>query len=161
VDQNVVHVTTGGNTYQGVYFENEASITRDAKGNVKEDRNQLAVQGDTKSGLGGFSFTFTGNCSNTCLASAFFTFQGSAQQAAAALSAAGFAPYPFTDLMFDSLIEHPGALQFRNRLGWNPSPHFSVPVNALDLLSPAPTSGGGLFRFAKLRFSRLNCAEKP
>jgi hypothetical protein len=31
----------------------------------------------------------------------------------------------------------------------------------VQILSPAPTSGGGLLRFAKLRFSRLNCAEKP
>ncbi len=97
VDQNGVHVTTGGNTYQGVYYDNPASKTYDSNGNVVDDRNPLTLQGDASKGFGGFTFTLNGNCGNTCLASGSFQFAGTPDQARAALRAAGAWDYGVFD----------------------------------------------------------------
>ena len=134
VDQNGVHVTTGGNTYQGVYYDNPASKTYDSNGNVVDDRNPLTLQGDASKGFGGFTFTLNGNCGNTCLASGSFQFAGTPDQARAALRAAGAWDYGVFDAIDGSNLpffgHHPDSDQFR--FGSGPSPHFSVPDDFLS-----------------------------
>jgi RHS repeat-associated protein len=126
VDQNGVHITTGGNTYQGVYYDNPASKTYDSNGKVVDDRNPLTVQGDASKGLGGFTFNFNGNCGGTCLSSGSFQFAGTPDQARAALKAAGAWDYGGWDALDSTIFgHHPDTDQFR--FGSGPSPHFSVP----------------------------------
>jgi RHS repeat-associated protein len=136
VDQNGVHITTGGGTYQGVYYDNPASKTFDSNGKVVDDRNPLTVQGDASKGLGGFTFDLNGNCGNTCLASGSFRFAGTPEQAEATLRAAGSWDYGIWD-MFNSTPygNHPYSQQFR--FGSGPSSHFSVP----DYVIPSPQFG--------------------
>jgi len=133
VDQNGVHITTGGNTYQGVYYDNPASKAYDSNGRVVDDRNPLTVQGDASKGFGGFTFTLNGNCGNTCLASGSFQFAGTPEQARAALKAAGGWDYGVWDFFDSSHLpifgHHPDTDQFR--FGSGPSPHFSVPYDFL------------------------------
>jgi RHS repeat-associated protein len=132
VDKNGVEITTGGNTYQGVYFDNPASHTTDANGN-DVNYNPITLQGDASKGFGGFTFNFNGNCSGTCLSSGSFQFAGTSDEARAALTAAGAWDYGFWDV-FDSsdlpfVGHHPQSDQFR--FGSGPSPHFSVPIDYL------------------------------
>jgi RHS repeat-associated protein len=128
VDKNGVEVTTGGKTYQGVYFDNPASHTTDANGN-DVNHNPITLQGDASKGFGGFTFNFNGNCGGTCLSSGSFQFAGTPQQARAALKAAGAWDYGVFDQIDGSNLpffgHHPDSTQFR--FGSGPSPHFSLP----------------------------------
>jgi RHS repeat-associated protein len=127
VDQSGVHVTTGGNTYQGVYFDNPSSHTTDANGN-DVNHNPITLQGDASKGLGGFTFNINGNCGNTCLASGSFQFAGTLDQARAALKGAGSWDYGIGDAVDSTTLgHHPGTEQFR--FGAGPSSHFSVPYD--------------------------------
>jgi hypothetical protein len=131
VDKNGVQITTGGNTYQGVYFENKDS---DAKHSADgTDHNPITLQGDANKGLGGFTFNFNGNCGGTCLSSGSFQFAGTPAQARAALRAAGAWDYGIFDAIDSSNLpsfgHHPNSDQFR--FGSGPSPHFSVPYDLL------------------------------
>jgi hypothetical protein len=85
-------------------------------------------------GLKGFTFDINGNCSGTCLSSGSFRFPGTAEQARAALRAAGAWGYGVFDLIDSSNIpqfgHHPNSEQFR--FGAGPSPHFSVPDEFLQ-----------------------------
>ena len=127
VDKNGVEVTTGGKTYQGVYFDNPASHTTDANGDV--NHNPITLQGDASKGFGGFTFNFNGNCGGTCLSSGSFQFAGTPEQARAALKAAGAWNYGVFDDIDGSNLpffgHHPDSTQFR--FGSGPSPHFSLP----------------------------------
>jgi hypothetical protein len=132
VDRNGVEITTGGNTYQGVYFDNPASHTTDENGN-DVNHNPITLQGDAGKGFGGFTFNFNGNCGGTCLSSGSFQFAGTPDQARAALKAAGAWDYGIFDFIDSSHLplvgHHPDTDQFR--LGSGPSPHFSVPYDFL------------------------------
>jgi len=127
VDKNGVEITTGGNTYQGVYFDNPASHTTDANGN-DVNHNPITLQGDASKGFGGFTFNFNGNCGGTCRSSGSFQFAGSLDQARAALKAAGAWDYGIVDAGDSAALgHHPGTEQFR--FGAGPSSHFSVPYD--------------------------------
>jgi hypothetical protein len=129
VDQNGVHVTTGGNTYQGVYFDNKASVAKHSADGT--DHNPLTLPGDASKGLGGFKFTFNGNCGGTCLSSGSFQFAGTPEQARAALKAAGAWDYGGWDALDSTVFgHHPDTDQFRFGIG--PSPHFSVPYDVTN-----------------------------
>jgi RHS repeat-associated protein len=135
-DQNGVHVTTGGKTYDGVYTENEASDAKHSGDGT--DHNPLTLQGDAKQGLGGFSFTFKGNCENTCRASGSFTFAGTPEEARDALKKAGAFDYGFWDILDSSQVGyHPYSDQFR--FGSGPSLHVSVPWNIIPSQEGLPT----------------------
>jgi RHS repeat-associated protein len=136
VDQNGVHVTTGGKTYDGVYTENEASDAKHSGDGT--DHNPLTLQGDAKQGLGGFTFTFNDNCANTCRASGSFTFAGTPEQARDALKKAGAFDYGFWDILDSSQVGyHAYTDQFRFASG--PSLHVSVPWNVLPGQEGLPT----------------------
>src|SRR5438094_8560839 len=79
-------VTINGKS-QGIYFDNSASQTRDASGNVVEDRNPITLAG--RGALSGFSFNINGNCSGTCLSSGNWSFSGTLADARRTLNASG------------------------------------------------------------------------
>jgi hypothetical protein len=125
VNQNGVQITTGGKTSDGVYFDNPASHTTDANGH-DVNHNPIQLQGDGSKGFGGFSFNINGNCGGTCLTSGSFAFNGTPDQARAALKAAGSWDYGIWDSVNSTQFgHHPYTDQFR--FGSGPSAHVSVP----------------------------------
>jgi hypothetical protein len=67
-------------------------------------------------------------------------------------------PRPRNMLLFNKLAHFAGVAELADAQDLGSCGLKTVEV---QILSPAPTSAGGLFRFAKRRFSGLNCAEKP
>ena len=168
VDQNGVHVTTGGNTSQGIYFDNPASHTTDANGN-DVNHNPITLQGDASKGFGGFSFNVNGNCGGTCLSSGSFTFNGTPAQAQGAMKAAGAWNYGFWDVLNSTPWgHHPDSDQFR--FGSGPSSHLSlswevVPGSGFSpaTLNPAFTTPatGDFHVDATVGASHAACANIP
>lgn len=134
-------VQINGNS-EGIYFDNPASHTTDASGN-DVNHNPITLQGDAGKGFGGFSFNVNGNCGGTCLSSGSFQFNGTPDQARAALLAGGAWNYGFWDLLDSTPLGfHAETDQYR--FGTGPSLHVSVPWDflwSMDMqLVPNPAS---------------------
>ena len=166
VDQNGVEVTTGGKSYSGQYFDNPASHTTDASGN-DENHNPITLQGDASKGLGGFSFNVNGNCGGMCLSAGSVQFNGTPDQARAALKAAGSWNYGFLDTLNSTEFgHHPYTDQFRFG-GPGPSLHVSVPWDYLPNADAFPTQSpfstvpmtGGFHTDATTGSSHFWCAN--
>jgi len=166
VNQNGVQITTGGQTYQGVYFDNPSSHTTDASGN-DVNHNPITLQGDASKGLGGFSFNVNGNCGGTCLSAGSVQFSGTPDQARAALNAAGAWNYGFWDTLNSTDFgHHPFTDQFRFG-GPGPSLHVSVPWDYLPNVDAFPTQNpfstvpmtGGFHTDATTGSSHFWCAN--
>jgi RHS repeat-associated protein len=122
VDKNGVEINGKSN---GIYFDNPASHTSDAKGN-DVNHNPITLTGNAQEGLGGFAFNVNGNCGGTCFASGAFSFSGTNQEAEAALRGAGSWDYGTWDVLNSTEYgHHPYTDQFR--FGSGPSLHVSVP----------------------------------
>jgi len=149
VDQNGVQVTTGGQTYQGQYFDNAASHTTDANGNdVNHNPIDLAGSGSLRD----FSFNINGNCSGTCLSSGSWSYNGSPNAARSLLGERGAFTIPFEDAVAGfGGGAHPFSTQHRfggagcSFWGCPNSPHLSVPYDPNGTLEPrnnVPATGG-------------------
>ncbi|MGA9186736.1 MAG: RHS repeat-associated core domain-containing protein [Candidatus Acidiferrales bacterium] len=160
VSQNGVVIN--GNS-EGIYFDNPASHTTDSNGNDVND-NPITLQGNASQGLGGFSFNVNGNCGGTCLSSGSLQFNGTPDQARAALNGAGAWNYGFWDAIN---YHHPFSDQFRFDSG--PSLHVSVPSDYLlvgpdtqsIIRNPASTvpASGNFHTDAKTGASHFWCAN--
>lgn len=139
IDQNGVEITTGGKTYQGEYFDNPASHSKDSSGN---DVNNNPIDLKGSGALGGFSFHIDGNCGGTCLASGSFSFPGPRDFTGQVLELRGSfrsiadRRIPGWGKSLDEWEFHPGTEQYR--FGKGPSPHFSLPDNPKNTV---PTKG--------------------
>jgi RHS repeat-associated core domain len=85
VNGSGVQITTGGQTYSGQYFENSASDAQHSGDGT--DHNPIDIDGK----VGNLSLTFhvDGNCNGNCNASGYAMFNGTPDQARAALNNAG------------------------------------------------------------------------
>jgi len=130
-------VTINGKS-QGIYFDNPASQTKDANGNVVDDRNPITLAGSGT--LRDFSFTINGNCNGTCLSSGTWSFPGSWEDARETLYSRHSFAYPFEDERADmGFGAHPYTTQHRfagsSCSNWvysnscQNSPHLSVPYD--------------------------------
>jgi RHS repeat-associated protein len=132
---------------QGIYFDNAASQTKDANGNVVDDRNPITLAGSGEA-LKGFSFAINGNCSGTCLSSGEWTFNANSYNGIGGLLSQRGA---FTKLGEDAVAflgygAHVRSNQFRFGGPLN-SPHLSVPYDypgtvPFDPTVTVPRSGG-------------------
>lgn len=136
--QNTATMSENGlqvNGSQGIYFDNSASHTTDAKGNdVNHNALDIGGSGDLK----GFNFHVDGNCGGTCMTSGEWSAQGmTSAQAREALSGPSFT-IPFEDVVAGlGGGAHPFSDQFRfggSMFGCAVSscpntPHLSVPFD--------------------------------
>jgi hypothetical protein len=148
VDENGVEITTGGQTYQGEYFDNPASHATDEEGN-DVNNNPIDLNGAPNSALRDFSFHVNASDpANGNLASGTATYHGSGSFAWLTLElvARGAFAYPTENELGPLHPKHPNALNFRFSSGaapiifnYGPSVHLVIPIDS-RLTVPGPAS---------------------
>jgi RHS repeat-associated protein len=136
VNQNGVQITTQNGTSQGVFITGTPAANN--------------VQGSGT--LQGFTFDINGNCSQTCLASGSWSYNGSLNAARSLFDQRGAFTIPFEDAIAGfGGGAHPFSTQHRfggpacSFLSCPDSPHLSVPYDPNGTLEPknsVPATGG-------------------